>query len=193
AGSSPVTVINANGTGIVGPIAGGDATIDVVGTVNPNCGASQLYDAVACPPSNDEACSALLLECGDTYSGISFEGATQSFDDACGGSGTADVWFTFEADGIQAYTIAETQTDVVVDLWSGDDCGNLTQVFACADSPEFFSVIDAGTYYFRIRPWGTAATYGVSLTCSPLAVNDEACTATVLECGDVLTGQSFLG
>src|SRR5690606_11457236 len=117
--------------------------------------------------ANDEACTATTLECGDALTGLSFAGATQSLDDACGGSGTGDVWFTFEADGTQAYLVAETQTDVVVDLWIGDDCGNITPVSACADSPESVEVSAAGTYYFRIRPWSSATTYGVSLTCSP--------------------------
>ncbi len=144
-------------------------------------------------PANDEACNATLLECGDNLSGQSFVGATQSFDDACSGSGTADVWYTFVTDGTQAVTVAETETDVVVDLWTGDDCGNLVDISGCVDFGENFTVTDAGTYYFRIRPWGSAATYGVSLTCVDFATNDEACTATVLECGDVLSGQTFIG
>ena len=229
AGGSPATVIAAEGTGIVGPIPGGDVTVNAVGSTDPTCSASAPYTITACPPPNDEACTAIALSCGDSYSNLSFEGATQSFDDACSGSGTADVWYTFTADGAQTYNIAETQTDVVVDLWIGDDCGAISQVEACSDFPENFEVTAAGTYYFRIRPWSTfTTTYGVSLTCTPfdcpgvgnigdacddgdagtvndeiladcscagepVAVNDEACTATELFCGDTLSGQSFAG
>ncbi len=196
---------------------------------NPICNLTRNFTEEICPAENDEACTATPLVCGDNFSDLVFEGATQSIDDACFGSGTADVWFSFTADGTQSYTVAETQTDVVVDLWSGDDCGNLTSLSDCVDIGENFTVYEAGTYYFRIRPYSTATTYGVSLTCAPfdceelggdigiacndgdpgtvndeitadcecigepVAANDEACTATLLECGDALSNQSFAG
>ena len=195
---------------------------------NPICNLTRNFAEEICPAENDEACTATVLECGDVLTDQVFLGATQSFDDACFGSGTADVWFKFVADGTQTYFIEETQTDVVVDLWIGDDCNAITQVEGCVDFGENFTVTAAGTYYFRIRPYSTATTYGVSLTCTPfdcpgvgnigdtcddndagtvfdqiqadcscagtpIAANDEACTATTLVCGDALTDQSFAG
>lgn len=143
-------------------------------------------------PANDEACTATLLECGDNLSGQSFIGATQSFDDACFGSGTADVWYTFVADGTQAITIAETESDVVVDLWVGDACGDLTNVSPCNDFNESASVTEAGTYYFRIRPYSSASTFGVSLTCTDIATNDAPCDAIALSNdGSVYVGNNI--
>ncbi len=116
---------------------------------------------------NDEACGAIELFCGDDLSDQTFVGASQSVDDACGGSGTGDVWYKFVADGTQTYFIEETETDVVVSLYTGSDCGDLTQIGSCVDFGENFTVTDAGTYYFRIRPYGSATTYGVALSCTP--------------------------
>src|SRR5690606_22285375 len=102
-------------------------TVNAVGTTNPNCGAAFVTSTVVCPPTNDEACNATPISCGETIT-QNFQGATLGFDDSCGGTGDKDVWFIFTADGTQSYTIAETGAaffDAVVGLYQGDDCGNL--------------------------------------------------------------------
>ncbi len=140
---------------------------DSIVSGNPLCTLIRNFQEEICPAENDEACTAIELFCGDTLSNQVFLGATQSIDDNCGGSGTADVWFKFVADGTQNYFIEETETDVIVDLWLGDDCGTIEQIEDCVDFGENFTVTEAGTYYFRIRPYSTATTYGVALTCTP--------------------------
>ncbi|NEN25905.1 hypothetical protein G3O08_20650, partial [Cryomorpha ignava] len=172
----------------------GDACDDGdAGTVNDEISAD--CECVGTPQvANDEACTAISLACGDSLSGLSFDGSTQSFDDACFGSGTGDVWFSFVADGLQVYEISETSSsNVVVDLWIGDECGDLTNVLSCSDNPETLTVGTAGTYYFRVRPFSTATTLAVELNCIDFAANDEACSATALACGDTLSGLSFAG
>src|SRR5690606_10848114 len=134
---------------------------------NPLCNLTRNFAELICPAENDEACTAIELICGDVLSNQVFLGATQSIDDDCSGAGTGDVWFTFTADGTQTYNIAETVTDVVVDLWDGDACGALTPMQACKDFQENFLVTHACTYYFRISPWGTTTAYRVPLTCTP--------------------------
>ncbi|WP_310990957.1 GEVED domain-containing protein [Aequorivita marina] len=118
--------------------------------------------------TNDEACTATEIACGDEIT-QSLVGATSSMGDDCFGSGSADVWFTFTSDGSQQYTIAETSSfDAVVQLFEADDCNNLTEVGACQDSPENFEVSEAGTYYYRVRPYFSSDDEGditVSLTC----------------------------
>lgn len=172
AGNSPVTVINANSSGLVGPITGFNPTVNAISTTNPNCGAALVASTVVCPPTNDEACNATPISCGETIT-QNFQGATLGFDDSCGGTGDKDVWFVFTADGTQAYTIAETGAaffDAVVGLYQGDDCGNLISVAPCRDSPENYTVTMAGTYYFVVRPWSSTSTImvtDISLTCTP--------------------------
>lgn len=122
---------------------------------------------------NDEACTATFLTCGDTVL-QGFSNATHSMDDHCGGPSNADVWFVFNADGTQNYTIAQGGVpyfNAVVQLFKSNDCENLTQVRGCRDFPESFTVSEAGTYYFRIRPrkiGGELGTATVHLTCTSL-------------------------
>src|SRR5690606_6873883 len=171
AGDSPVAVTNANSSVLVGPLSAGDVTVMVTGSDNPNCGASQLYEFTPCPPSNDEACDAITIACGETIL-QGFEGATSSLQDACFGSSVADVWVNFVSDGSQSYFISqggELYFDGIVSLYEGDDCDNLTLVRACTDYPEEFTVNEAGNYFFRIRPYGTYSEGDlaqITLTCT---------------------------
>ena len=140
----------------------GDATT-VNDTVNADC------ECVGTPiASNDDACTATALACGDEIT-QTLIGATESLDDSCYGTGTSDVWFTFTTDGSQIVTVAETSAlDAVVQLFVGDDCDNMVEAGACKDSPENFTVTEAGTYFFRVRPYyvaGNEGTIVVSLTC----------------------------
>ncbi len=114
AGSSPVTVINANGTGIVGPISSSNPTINVLGTDDSSCGASQLFQPTICPPTNDLPCDAIAaLNDGSVTFGSNI-GASADIDEVAppqgscvsdstwcdnfaGTQGSVDnsVWFTF--------------------------------------------------------------------------------------------------
>ncbi len=136
---------------------------------NPICNLTRNFIEEICPAENDEACDAIGLVCDDVLTDQPFVGATQSIDDACGGAGTADVWYSFTTDGSEKYNIAETSSaDVVVGLYSADDCNALTPVVDCQDFPENFLVTEPGTYYFRVRSWnGTNDFHGVTLTCIP--------------------------
>ena len=122
--------------------------------------------------ANDEPCDATVLICGDTIV-QSLEGATASLNDNCGGTGSADVWFNFTTNGSEIVTVGEgggVYFDAVVQLFQGDDCGNLTEVGACDDFPENFTVTEAGNYYFRVRPWYSSEDDGiisVYLNCVP--------------------------
>src|SRR5690606_29605339 len=103
--------------------------------------------------TNDEPCIATALACGDTLA-QSLIGSTASLDDACFGTGTSDVWFSFTTDGTQIVTVAEISSfDAVVQLFSGDDCENLVEAGACKDGPENYTITEAGTYHFRVRPY----------------------------------------
>jgi len=151
------------------------------------------------PAVNDEACGAVVLECnGDPLTG-NFDAASISEElTNCGSTfspPTGDLWFQFEANGTSTYLIsAENGPNMVVALYSGDDCGNLVEVEGCSDFPESFSgTYEAGTYYFIVRPQSSSTfnnSYEVSLTCVDGAPeNDEPCGAELLTCNsDTLSG-----
>ncbi len=166
------------GLNIGSPCDDGDPNT-VNDTVNENCECEGIPMA-----ANDEACTSTILACGDTVM-QSFAGATMSVDDDCFGSSSADVWFTFVANGQQVYTVAEGGTvyfDAVVQLYKGNNCNNLTEVSDCQDSPESFTVSDQGRYFFRIRPYSTAGESVVAtvhLTCTPFD-----CPALLANIGD---------
>ena len=179
--------VNADDSVVLGPFTvGTDVSVTAVGAQDEACSVSASIDSPAfCLPSNDEACGATVLACGDVVT-QSLLGATASIEDNCFGTGSADVWFTFIADGTQSMTVAETSSlDAIVHLFMGDDCGNLQEVGACKDFPENYTVTEEGTYYFRVRPYsssGNTGTISVSLTCVDRPTNENCDSAIVLEC-----------
>ena len=173
---NPVTLIfgfQGQSVNILNSIPFGVTVTAVIAGENSLCNLNKTFAQLICPAENDEACTAIVLSCGDVLANQSFIGATQSFEDACFGPATADVWYKFTSDGLEKYIIAQTLADVVVDLWSGDDCSSIIQVAGCQDFPESFEVTEAGTYYFRIRPYFTGVDFHtVSLTCVPFDCED---------------------
>ena len=118
--------------------------------------------------TNDTPCTATALACGDTLQDQSLAGATAFGTDDCFGTGTADVYYSFTADGSQTYRIAVLDPafafDGVVELLEGSDCNDLAVVGACDDFPEEFTVTDAGEYYFRVRAFSSIETDGFDIT-----------------------------
>src|SRR5690606_20268831 len=120
-------------------------------TVNAEC------ECVGIPiPLNDEVCGATIISCGEELTDLTFIGASQSIDDACFGTGTADLWFNFTSDGTETLVISETSgSDVIVELYEGTACDTIVSIMPCDDFPEEFVVEEAGNYYFRVRPYST--------------------------------------
>ncbi|MFT4770730.1 MAG: hypothetical protein ACI9D1_000752, partial [Cryomorphaceae bacterium] len=136
-------------------------------------------------PDNDEPCGAIPLVCNEEGLNGTFLGATSTIDDACFGTGTGDVWYSFVSDGATAYSIEETSfSNVVVGLYTASECdGELTEVVACQDFPESFNgVYDAGNYFVRIRPANSEQTFAIELNCATPPENNEACDAIEIDC-----------
>jgi len=140
----------------------GCGEFDIPGCTDPealNFSPEATVDDGSCifPAENDEACGAITLECNGPSLTGNFDAASISDElTNCGlDSSPGDLWFQFEANGTSTYLIsAENGPDMVVALYSGDDCGNLTEVEGCSDFPESFTgTYEAGTYYFIVRPW----------------------------------------
>ena len=149
-------------------------TIDaVISMGNPVCNQNRHWQENICPAENDEPCDAIALECGDMLQNQTFIGATQSMTDACFGNQSRDIWYSFVADGSQHYVVEALNTDVVVSLYTSNDCNELTQVGTCQDFPESFDVTEAGTYYFKVRPYFDNDDFvDISLNCLPFDCPD---------------------
>jgi len=150
---------------------------------------NNLYDvSLTCvdgAPDNDEPCGAIPLACNEEGLNGTFLGATSTIDDACFGTGTGDVWYSFVADGATAYSIEETSfSNVVVGLYTASECdGELTEVIACQDFPESFNgVYEAGNYFVRIRPANSEQAFTIELNCATPPENDLICNAEPISC-----------
>ncbi len=103
------------------------------------------------PPTNDDCVNAISVthqaagSC-TTISGT-VAGATQSIA-ACIGSGTTDVWYSFEATSTSAIINRNANFDSVLEVFSGI-CGSLTSL-VCKDAETSTTVtgLTAGTTYF---------------------------------------------
>jgi hypothetical protein len=123
-------------------------------------------------PANDEICGAIELECNAGTLTQNVLGTTQSIDDDCTGNGISDVWYTFVADGISTYKIAETSAiNRFISLYSANNCTDeLVEIETCQLNTDYFEeTFEAGRYYLRARPSNETVTidqYNLEFTCT---------------------------
>ncbi len=126
---------------------------------------------------SDECADATVLTVNSSCQQVasSNEGSTESLPDPMGWCPTNeynDVWFRFEMPGgsdpvVTIRTIAGTLTDAIMEVYYGDDCGNLTYIF-CEDDNSHSNgstmpVITISGYANEtiwVRVWGYAGTTG---------------------------------
>ena len=138
--------------------------------------------------ANNTACTATEIFCGDFLLDQSILNATSTRLNPCGGV-SPDLFYKFISDGTQEYTITledipgEFGWDGIVELLVGDDCLNLSIAQGCQDLPENYTITEAGTYYFVVRPFFSfeADDFGVSLECV-----ESVCEAGVLDDSETL-------
>lgn len=159
----------------------GCGEFDIPGCTDPgafNYNPEATVDNGSCvdPASNDESCGALLLECGAEPIEGTFDLATTEGDlEECVSPflpSTGDLWFKFEADGTSLYTVSTGEvSELVLGLYTGDDCENLTLVENCTDLDQSVTgTFPEGTYYVLVRPFSRVFFnnfYSVSFTCIP--------------------------
>jgi hypothetical protein len=148
--------------------------------------------------AQDEPCDAIGLTCNSDPINGDLDGLSINPDilPDCDVTATPmkDVWFSFEADGVNGYLFYST-TQVqgishLVALYTGPSCDDLTQVGECAYN-SIHDVFPAGTYYVVVRAnnnSGQSDSYSAGLVCSAAPENDLRCDAVILEEGFVYSG-----
>jgi len=183
-----------------------------VGHWSPTAGTTGNFDlTVSCAalpaPPNDLCADATPLVCGDSFIGNTSSGnATGQLSCANGAPG---VWYSFVGDGSD-YTISLDGSSYDTYLGISTTCGGTC--VASNDDIDFsggnysseisgFTTVNAQTYYVYISgfsgsglPGGDAGTYLLNLTSSICAppLNDLCANAEVIECGDVVSGNTEL-
>jgi len=141
------------------------------------------------PPANDTCAGAIVapvnpdLLCGQTVPGTIAWATGSSEATTCGGTKDDDVWYTFTATNvmhtIDLRDVAGSTTDLFHVVYSGNNCGALTQLY-CSDPNNSIAtgLVVGQTYYIRIYSWtataGQTTTFNVCIgTPPPPPVNDQ--------------------
>lgn len=162
------------------------------------------------PPVNDPCSGAIsvpvnpTLACAQTTPGTIYSATASPEATTCGGTKDDDVWFTFVATNathrVSLTNITGSTTDLFHVVYSGNNCGALTQLY-CSDPNESWAnnLIVGQTYYIRVYSWtGTAGQTSAFNVCigtpPPPPANDECAGAIVapvnptMVCEDVVAG-----
>ena len=151
-------------------------------TIQADCSCAGGFIPVA---NNDCEDVASLLQCGGSVDGTTVGAtATAGLNNFCNGftsSSPEDVWYAFQANGTDSYTItvdtnaatSSSLMDAVIFVYSGS-CGALTEIgcadenFASSFTGETFTLDApaAGTYYVRVFNWNAGGElFTISLDC----------------------------
>ncbi|MBS1534835.1 MAG: T9SS type A sorting domain-containing protein [Bacteroidetes bacterium] len=215
-GSAPQT-ISAAGLVTFGPYAGGTSVVlTVTNDQSPSCAlvSSTFTQGVACPMANDDCANAVTLNCGDTLTAQTTDGATGGTGTSCVGTIGNDVWYTFTGDG-QIFNLTATSTNgegPQVEVYESTDgtCNGFTPgtCFAAAGSGETavslnFSTTNGSVYYAHIGSWingDPAVEFDLALTCTapPTAPDNDECSGAYvvtvnpdLSCSSVTSGTVY--
>lgn len=162
------------------------------------------------PPVNDPCSGAISLTvnptlvCDAVTPGTIYSATASPESSTCTGTEDDDIWYTFVATNvthrISLLNFTSGTTDMVHAVYSGANCGALTQMY-CSDPNDSWAnnLVVGQTYYVRIWTWtattGQTSTFNVCVgTPPPAPANDEcagAITAPVnptMICNDVVNG-----
>ncbi len=185
---SDATLIDANGTAVLGPIAvGTDATVTVVGSDDAQCDATALIDSPElCAPSNDNCEDAIAVSCESSTLGTTIGATESSFESPdCAGGTPADVFYTIDAVPGTDYTVTINgdNYDGVLVLYSGTCDGDDLTELDCADNgftagvaeTLTFSVEEASTIIIRTYDWSsTRGSFTLDVSCETVGFECEA-------------------
>ncbi|MCZ8217480.1 MAG: choice-of-anchor L domain-containing protein, partial [Cyclobacteriaceae bacterium] len=149
-------------------------------------------------PINDECLGAIVVPVNPDRNCVQFAvgntlGATRSLPNTapvCPGNTDDDVWYTFQATStahiIKINNIVGTTTDLNHTLYSGNDCGALTQLYCSNPDTSIAVNLTPGNFY-KIRVYtnggnsNQTASFEVCITTPPPVTNDNCETATPAE------------
>uniref|UniRef100_UPI00404A22EB choice-of-anchor L domain-containing protein n=3 Tax=Flavobacterium sp. TaxID=239 RepID=UPI00404A22EB len=116
---------------------------------------------------NDECVDAILVpvnpdtNCAETVSGTIIGATGSAVPNACTGTADDDVWFQFVAESttqvISLINVAGSTTNLETVVYTGVDCGALTQVFCSTNNETTINNLIVGqTYYVRVYSFTNA-------------------------------------
>ena len=138
--------------------------------------------------TNDECDAAIVVpvngdqSCAQIASGTIIGATPSDLPNDCGGFADDDVWFQFTAattaHNINLFNVAGSTDDLFHILYSGDNCGNLTQLYCSDDNQSIATGLVAGqTYFIRVFSWtespGQTTTFDLCIGTipAPIATN----------------------
>ncbi len=165
-----------------------------LGQVNANCAELSVVAILGdMPTDNDECANATAIACGETLSGDTSDGNTDT-----NGDGAPDEWFAFTSTTVGEVVTVSTCNQAAYDtiLTVYDSCGG--NVVAMNDdgtgcsgftSELSFPADGSSTYYIAVDGFGGASgTFDLSITCSLAPANDDCDGAIAIECGVPIFG-----
>jgi hypothetical protein len=141
-------------------------------------------------PDNDLCDDAFAIACGETLSGDTSNGNTDT-----NGDGAPDEWFSFTGSGSpQVVTVSLCGSSYDTILTAYDDCSLANVVAtnddACGLQSEISFLSDGTTtYYFAVDGFGGAAgAFDIAVTCVDPPENDTCDGALPISCGETIAG-----
>ncbi|MCW5519641.1 T9SS type A sorting domain-containing protein [Aureitalea sp. L0-47] len=146
-------------------------------------------------PDNDDCAGAFAIACGETMSGDTSNGNTDT-----NGDGSPDEWHAFTSTVAGEFVTVSTCNQAAYDtiLTVYDSCGG-TVVASNDDGPGCsgftseltFQADGSSTYYIAVDGFGGGSgTYDLTITCTPPAANDTCENAIAIDCGSVTAGST---
>lgn len=165
------------------------------------------------PPVNDDCAAATNVPvnatdaCAETVPGTLLAATASAEPNTCTGSDDDDVWYRFTATNnthtIKLENIQGSTTDLFHAVYSGNECGTLTQLYCSDLNSSLATGLTPGQVY-KIRVYSVTATTGQNTTFTvcvatppPPPANDECENATVVpvnqgnECTETIAGTIY--
>ncbi|WP_034258194.1 T9SS type A sorting domain-containing protein [Altibacter lentus] len=172
-------------------ISTGAAT--ALGPVNANCAELGIVAIAGTPPPNNDVCiGATPVTCGEIV-----VGTTADNTDTGGFNASPDEWYSFTGTVVNEIVTLSlcsgTSYDSILTVY--DACGGAVVVNnddACGLQSEVSFISDGvSTYYIAVEGFGTGSgAFNMTVSCNPVAANDECANAETISCGQTILGST---